>query len=322
MHWIDSTDWVKKEDDPDAPWYSLLGRFKEKDGSTRLQLNFIGMGDVIAFAYVIAAEKASNPGTKLIWDVLNKNLEWASIFKDADEVISHPMFRNSFLPGDARLYLQRAIIDNETRQVYLAKCLDVDTTLIRTPKFDTPPVHPMVVVPPVVIAPQSAQRLRMLPYKFWAELTSLFINKGIPVVILGTDLSTDDWPEGSFVYRASSPIDMLSLISSSLMVVSGDTGPAHVAGMLGVAATVLISVDRPAHVFGMYPSVHCITPPDKWSCSPCLRMRGRGCEDGCHAEGCFALADMNPHHIMEYIEMRLKVLKIDDLHVNARGLMK
>lgn len=288
-----------------------LERFDTKD-EIRIVLNWKGIGDVIVAAYSVAGIRKQYPSEKIVFDVTDCKALWATIFTDAEpqwHVRPKPCEMQpieKLMRGPMRYHLNGEF----TRHHQYAKRL---RTKPAQPSFATPLPFDWGKVglnrPPVLIAPQSTQDARMWqpmpasPDTNWARLAEMLEAEGIPVLALSSV------PFGRS-YKAESPTEMLSIIASAPLLIGNDSGPAHMAGLLGKYCLALTGIDNGAGVFGYYPKVRAIQ--GKLKCSPCLRVKDYGFGTWCNG-WCEALAKITPEEVFGEAISILSCLPMEEL---------
>lgn len=277
---------------------------RETRDEIRLVLNHRGIGDLVVAAYSIAGLKHDFPQKRVVFDVLKGREQWAELFQDADAVETHERppdsvidrFAKSIHRFQGRFYLN----ENWNRhQQYAKKC----RTTARKPTFKTPVPYDWskhgLSVPPVIIVPESTQSVRMWSRSpddtdsNWVELAQMLESEGVPVVAL----------TGREFYRsvkADGPEDMLSILNSTPLIISVDTGPAHLAGMLGKYTLVMNGVENGPGIFNQYERVRCIQGKriNGKLCSPCNRHPEFGYKTICY-EWCEALSRVSVKEVYD-----------------------
>lgn len=260
---------------------------EETRDEIRVILNHKGIGDLVTCAYAVAGIKARTD-KRVVWSVVEKRKEFAELFQDADEVVTHE--RPNMVHRVDAFEKSTPVRLNAywTRHQQYAKKLG---TKLANPRFAKPAPYDWsqhgLSVPPVLIVPESTQSIRMWSHDpgdtdtRWIELAKRLEAEGIPVVAL----CSKDFGRS---VKAANPREMLSIINSASVIISVDTGPAHVAGMLGKYTVALMGVDSGPGVFGHYDRVRAIQGKaiSGKQCSPCHRdpKRFKGlCNEWCQA---------------------------------------
>ena len=262
----------------------------------RLVLNYKGLGDVICAAYAAAGLVHENPDKRVVFDVVEQKADWGRVFLDA-EPASHkrpPEYRLTPVNPLNRYGLRYHIHEKYTRHHQWAKRVN---TKPRFPKFEKPKPFDWGRVglnrPPVVIVPESTESSRVWqpmpehPYTNWARLAEMLERDGIPVLALSSLPFCRS-------YSTTTPADMMSLLASAPLIIGNDSGPQHIAGMLGKHVIALVSIDYGPGVFGYYP--HVKTIQGKLPCSPCHRIQDYGYGTWCPG-WCEALALIQPDEV-------------------------
>lgn len=266
-------------------WLEPMERADNGD-EIRVVLNLRGIGDVVVLAYAVAWLREHRPERRIVWDVMHQVVPWAKLFLDAHQVVSHERPQAHIGPvgkSVAAMPTRYHINERFTRHHQYARKVGAQPKLprhVQPPPFDWSKVN--LDRPAVVIVPQSTGQNRMWPEQKWAQLAAMLERDGVPVLAL-TDA---EWGR---CYKAQNPLDMLSLLASAPLVISNDTGPAHLAGMLGKYLITLNGIENGPGVFGFYPRARSVQgkPVGGQQCSPCVRASRYGfgtlCEGWCEA---------------------------------------
>jgi Glycosyltransferase family 9 (heptosyltransferase) len=266
-------------------WVEPMER-RDEGENLRVVLNLRGIGDVIAMAYAVAYLKAHNPHRRIIFDVVDKTLPWAQLFTDAHETVGHERGATHIdaITKTGAAYPARFFYNsNFTRHHHFAKKVNAKPMM---PTHVTPTAFDWSTAgldrPAVVIVPQSTGQNRMWPEQKWAQLAAKLESDGVPVLAL----TNANWGR---CYKAKDPPDMLALLNSAPLIIANDTGPAHLAAMLGKYVITLNGIENGEGIFGIYPRARAIQAKAVGGkqCSPCGRMTRYGystiCEGWCQA---------------------------------------
>jgi ADP-heptose:LPS heptosyltransferase len=153
------------------------------------------------------------------------------------------------------------------------------------------------------------------PVPHWAALFKLTQDRGIPMTftsgqsprerLLLKDLQNLN-PEIKSLPDIPNLALFLSVLKRALVVVSGDTGPAHFAAGLGVPAVVLYGPTSAVRWAPLGPSIQ-LTPPSPCSCDDSVQS--------CHSQT-HCLASITPDRVLESIQ---KVLPGDHFRPPRNG---
>jgi heptosyltransferase-2 len=131
--------------------------------------------------------------------------------------------------------------------------------------------------PIVILCPGSVNsRAKRWPAERYAELSDRFSNSGAAVVLIGSPAEKDVSGEvGARVHQQpimlageTTVAQMVALISIADMLVTNDTGPAHIGAATGTPTLVIFGPTNPLTTYPMSPAAEMIRePPD---CAPCM----------------------------------------------------
>ena len=123
--------------------------------------------------------------------------------------------------------------------------------------------------PLVLLFPQTDFFMRAWPAVYWIELSWLLKDRGIPVAVLLRDedsLYTNNVPS---LFVGCSLMKVAALMRMAAMVVGNDSGPAHLAGTIGVPVLALVGSSRPFCAFGHIPDVIPLSSGEPPGCAGC-----------------------------------------------------
>jgi hypothetical protein len=140
--------------------------------------------------------------------------------------------------------------------------------------------------PYTVLAPFCGDGSRRWPPSRWLELASKIEGKKVVVGSQGDNPSPLAGMQAEF-WLGRSVAQVLSLLENARIVYSGDTGIAHLAGILGTPTAVICGPLPPDFVFGQYPSVRGVSAAS--SCRHCFWQPSRQWSPSCQSQ-CQALA--------------------------------
>lgn len=146
----------------------------------------------------------------------------------------------------------------------------------------------------VALAPEAVYPTREWPH--FAELARLLERRGIPVVLLGQHHRP--YPAGHNLSGQTDLSQMIAVLQHAAVVVSNDSGPAHVASASGVPTVALFGPTVPA--FGFRPqgpaSVRVLENP-RLGCRPCSLHGERPCRFGTLE----CLRSISPEEVLEAV---------------------
>lgn len=130
------------------------------------------------------------------------------------------------------------------RQVGLAVDLPADAQLL--------PSAPRDPAAPVVLAPGSGGRAKCWPRARWLELAERVAADGPVAVVVGpTEQDGDDprrwaWPAGVAFLADRTPLELARALAPACGFVGNDSGPTHLAAMLGVPTVAVFGPTDPS----------------------------------------------------------------------------
>jgi len=129
------------------------------------------------------------------------------------------------------------------------------------------------VSPKPVISLGVGARYHKKKYKYFKELSELFLNSGFEVRLLG-DKNDDTDAKGVSYIGKLSLIDTLACIKSSKLVIANDSSITHMARAVGVRVITIFGGTHPCFGFAPKPDEG-ITISKDMSCKPC-DLHGKG----------------------------------------------
>jgi len=155
-------------------------------------------------------------------------------------------------------------------------------------------LFPLPVVP-VVLHPYATHALKAWPEAHWRKLAALLDDKGIPWIVLGKGkaLFSGDARDMS---NATSLRESCALLACCRALISGDSGPMHLAAAAGVPVVALFGPT--AREWGFFPTgPHDIVLESTLPCRPCS-LHGKA---DCSRNG-ECLAAISPEQVLRVIE--------------------
>jgi len=160
--------------------------------------------------------------------------------------------------------------------------------------------EPLVSGKPIVfMAPFATSPTRNWPLPYWVELCTQLQQDGYWVGIVDAingEERTKIFP--CMRYWGLSPNEIIGMFKYAKMIISNDSGMAHVGGSMGLPTIALCGPNIGEVVYGFYKSVK-VLQANK-NCSTCNFMSSRGNRYSCQA-GCEALYDLKPSVVMNAI---------------------
>ncbi len=149
----------------------------------------------------------------------------------------------------------------------------------------------------VVLCPFASDPLRVYPH--WWQVELLLWRSPGTVILGGAD--DEPWFLGTKLLGLE-PVKVAAVMSVAGVVLTGDTGLAHLAGLLGAPTVVLGGVVDPQRVYGAYPSVRVL--PGHLRCGNCHRQPSAGYSPDCERR-CAYLDGIRPAEVVEIARLLL-----------------
>ena len=153
----------------------------------------------------------------------------------------------------------------------------------------------------VVLFPFAEWAPRMWPLNYWLDLSWLLVQKGFGVVCLAPS-SKESAIKGFPHFRwGQGWIDVAATIKEADIVIGNDSGPAHLAGTLGVKTIAIMGPTK--KVFAHCPSVEEVsfTP---MPCTGCHFQRDQGFRAACDV-GCRSLMSLTPELVADMVAVSI-----------------
>jgi len=253
---------------------------------------YLGLGDLICFAWLAAGCRAT--GEEIAWFATGWRAEVLRLLgvtstdrsEDAEgSYLSVGGFEDALARGEKISYLEA-----------MRREFGIAAAPVRpSPQFESSQERR------VLLFPHTKGPSRQWPAAFWIELANLLQQLGYdPVVILQ---DRDPRYEGRVPFwMAALPYrELFSHIRSARLVISNDSGPAHLAGTLGVK-TLVIAGPTGLPTFEHLPEVTVLNRDRPGSCTGCY-YRGSyrpACEVGCRM-----LFELPPEAVIESVQRLL-----------------
>ena len=153
----------------------------------------------------------------------------------------------------------------------------------------------------VAMFPEAAWLIRRWPSAYFIDLASMLKAKGAAVVVAGAN--KQNLIEMGSRWFAGFPLNRTAaLMAHADVVIGNDSGPAHLAGCLGVQTFVVAGPTDGSLVFDHDPNIRWIgLPPGRLNCHPCHFAVEHGYRDACKVGGCQALMTLTPEPMFEWL---------------------
>lgn len=153
--------------------------------------------------------------------------------------------------------------------------------------------------PFVLLFPACAYNTRTWPVQKWTRLAWALESQGIGTASLN---SSQDGLESTPFYAYGYPVEaIISLMRVADLVIANDSGPAHLAGTLGVKTLAVMGPTHPDMVFGYCPDVECLSvTAEELPCIGCHFKGDRGFKAACD-QGCEALHILPVSRVLQHV---------------------
>jgi ADP-heptose:LPS heptosyltransferase len=155
-----------------------------------------------------------------------------------------------------------------------------------------------------VIAPSSIWAVRSWNANRWTELSNLLRVAGYLVTIVGSGKNQEQIPADRILWNRPAS-EVLQAIGEATILFGNDSGMAHLAGLLGTPAVVVLGPTTRDFVFDCSDSVVGIA--SDMPCTGCFWQRDRGWDERC-VKICESLQSIQPE----------AVFQLGESHVNAK----
>lgn len=156
----------------------------------------------------------------------------------------------------------------------------------------------------ILIFPECAWSNRAWPRPYWIDLAWDLQRAGHVTLALGTtEPEVRGFPAFFYGLRL---YNLAALMFRADLVIGNDSGPAHIAGTIGVPTLALMGPTRPDVVFGHVPEVRPLrVTSEELGCVGCHFMGEKGYRPAC-AHGCRALYMLGVDRVREEAERILR----------------
>lgn len=138
----------------------------------------------------------------------------------------------------------------------------------------------------VLLFPKSAYENRMWPAPYWVRLATDLEGLGYEVKLLTHEEDKKFQRPDLCWYHSQDIRNVAALMLQSALVITNDSGPAHLAGNIDVPCLALLGPTVPT-IFAHLPSVETIANKSL-ACTGCSYQKNHGYVDGCEI-GCMSL---------------------------------
>lgn len=281
-----------------------------------------GLGDLIFGAAIAKGVQAESPGerVRLVVSHYKTKMEWAALcWNDVDVKTSslrgarclYPWrgFEQADTAAEDEAYPNDFKLDILARQVGVkAQRIDFNVTTADVERAQgmvdsARRAHAKKVV---LICPFSTEPTRNWPYHRWLEIVNLFERENVFCYVSPYSVYITGVRGAPVHYDCFTPPlsigELTALVNAVDLVVGPDTGPLHIAGMLGKPGLALCGYTSGHKVFGWYESIKFIQAPAV--CTMCFRKPARGFRSSCFM-GCEALYALPVKPVMDTMRSML-----------------
>lgn len=173
----------------------------------------------------------------------------------------------------------------------------------------------------IVLVPGAKHATKRWPGGYWADLASM-LEKDAPIVVVGGGGDTPpelsealrDRPRALDLTGKTTPLEAAAVMARAGVVVSGDTGPMHMAVAVGVPLVALFGPT--VRQFGFYPfrATRAVVLEQELWCRPCAAHGSARCPLGHHR----CLRETLPEQVFE-AALRLRSGELPDEQNRFRG---
>ncbi|HLX63511.1 MAG TPA: glycosyltransferase family 9 protein [Planctomycetota bacterium] len=269
-----------------------------------------GMGDTLAGLAYVQGLARKYPDKRVRYKIADKNVSWAKLGWH-DVSIEGDGTKGEFeawgINVDNHECDLQALSYHRTRQQEIARRLDIVETIGKF-EIQQPSAAALESVnraigsdqrPIIILAPFSNSLQRTWPMTHWIELQRMLSEAAVHTVAidgLEGDKTLRDMP-GTVLWGANAE-QSVALFKQASLVCTNDSGPAHLAGILGVPTIAICAPTLGNVALGSYSTVHVLQAPGP--CSGCYWQYGRGFRYACKW-GCEIMWDVKPKTVAAMI---------------------
>ncbi len=162
----------------------------------------------------------------------------------------------------------------------------------------------------IAVFPEVEYKVRQWPIAYYMDLIFRLKSEGCSVATLAREQATIeymqcDWWAGFAVSKVAAMIKLADI------VISNDSGPAHLAGSIGTKAIAVCGITDGKIVFAHDKNVYPVSlGHDDLECMPCHFSTERGYRKACELGGCQALYRLTPNRVFSLIERFIAASKL------------
>lgn len=274
--------------------------------NTTVGEHFTGMGDMVSLAWVAEGTRDTHDPITFIATRGNH-----TVLKLLGQEVTEQAGRNWVTVGAAYL-TELKEGGTRLRLDYIREVLGIRA----------PPKRPRALIPAedlewavqtkreaggndlVLLFPQTLWESRSWPAAYWVELAWRLKERSVPAIVMlaNEDKRYTNTPRFLWGFDLRK---VAALMSVARLVVGSDSGPAHLAGTIGVPTIVTSGPTRSACVFGHIPEIIALTNDEAPLCAGChFKAPFRAACD----QGCQALYALKPHQVLGRVVSELAVL--------------
>ena len=150
--------------------------------------------------------------------------------------------------------------------------------------------------PPIALHPYATHPDKAWKEAYWRQLMELFESRGIPWIVIGRGNGMEGIPASRNFTNRTSLRETCALLKSSSLLITGDSGPMHLAGAVGTPVLALFGPTT--EEWGFFPA----GPKDRvlesqLDCRPCTLHGKKHCDRN-HA----CMQSITPEQVMRALD--------------------
>ena len=150
--------------------------------------------------------------------------------------------------------------------------------------------------PPIALHPYATHPDKAWKEAYWRQLMELFESRGIPWIVIGRGSCMEGIPASRNFTNRTSLRETCALLKSSSLLITGDSGPMHLAGAVGTPVLALFGPTT--EEWGFFPA----GPKDRvlesqLDCRPCTLHGKKHCDRN-HA----CMQSITPEQVMRALD--------------------